>query len=627
MIISQLGFIALLFALGLALSCQLLSYNQGLKISRLSSVLILLAYGALSLAFLTNEFSIAYVLKNSSVMLPWYYRMCAVWGGHEGSVLLWLSILACLYLALSIQMAKLAPDFAHKMLRVTMVLLTGFLLFIIISSNPFSLQFEELNPLGRDLNPLLQDPGFLLHPPMLYLGYVGFAIPYIFAMAALWQGEFTALSIRLMRPWVIFAWSCLSLGITLGSWWAYRELGWGGFWFWDPVENASLMPWLVGTALLHAVMSSERQQVFVAWTIFLAVTAFALSLLGTFLVRSGVLTSVHAFAVDPKRGLCILIFLASMLLWAYVLYILKASRLFSKKQVPFLSKESGLLLNNILLVMMMAVVLLGTIYPLIIDGLGLGKLSVGAPYFNSALLPMLIVLMLIMGLGVLLKWQDKSKLQDLVIYLWPLILAFGLSAILLYETYDQVLFKSWLCVGLSLWVMIALLLSLKKRIMTGGIPRSWHYWAMFLAHFGFALSIIGIVISTHYGQELDLKMKRNESVTLGRAQIMMGPEYEMKGPNYHGSQVDFSIKQGVNTAHIYPEKRIYDIGKMVMTDADILMSFGKDIYISLGEPIGQDAWSVRIYAKPLVRWIWLGGIFMFIAGVFALIGYRQDHLR
>ncbi|NDH08478.1 MAG: heme lyase CcmF/NrfE family subunit [Gammaproteobacteria bacterium] len=625
--ISQLGFVALLLALGLAVSCQFLSYDWGLKTSRCSAIFILIAYVALSLAFLMNEFTIAYVLKNSSVMLPWYYRLCAVWGGHEGSVLLWLGILALLYLLLSIQMLSLPIDFAHKMLRVAMIMFTGFLLFIIVSSNPFSLQFQELNPMGRDLNPLLQDPGFLLHPPMLYLGYVGFGIPYIFAMAALWQGEFKYLSLRMMRPWVIFAWSCLSLGITLGSWWAYRELGWGGFWFWDPVENASLMPWLVGTALLHAVMTSERQQVFVAWTIFLAVTAFALSLVGTFLVRSGVLTSVHAFAVDPKRGLFILIFLTSMLLWAYVLYILKASTLFVKKHVALVSRESGLLLNNIFLLMMMAVVLLGTIYPLIIDGLGLGKLSVGAPYFNAALLPILILLMLCMGLGVLLKWQDTRKLKQLSIYLLPIILGFVLSAILLHVLYGQVLFKAWLCLGLSLWIMLSLLLSLKKRCSLSGFPKSLRYWSMFLAHLGFSLSIIGVVISTHYGQELDLKMKPNESIILNHTQVIMGDETEIKGPNYHGSRVDFIIKQGEQLAHIYPEKRIYDIGKMVMTDADILMTFGKDIYISLGEPIGQEAWALRIYTKPLIRWIWLGGVLMFIAGMLALLAYRQDSLR
>ena len=624
MIMSQLGFLALLLALGFAMSCMFVPYGWGIKISRCAAIFILIAYGVLSLAFLMNEFSLAYVLKNSSVMLPWYYRLCAVWGGHEGSVLLWLAILAMFYLLLTFQMLQLPPTFSYKMLRVAMIMFTGFLLFIIASSNPFSLQFQELNPLGRDLNPLLQDPGFLMHPPMLYLGYVGFGIPYIFAMAALWQGEFKPICVRLMRPWVIMAWSCLSLGITLGSWWAYRELGWGGFWFWDPVENASLMPWLVGTALLHAVMTSERQQVFIAWTIFLAISAFALSLIGTFLVRSGVLTSVHAFAVDPKRGLFILIFLTSMLLWAYLLYIWKASSLLVSKPLSLVSRASGLLLNNILLLMMMGIVLLGTIYPLIIDGLGLGKLSVGAPYFNAALLPILVVLMLFMGLTVLIKWQDNRTLKQLSIFLLPILLGFGLSAILLYVCYAQVFFKAWLCLGLSVWIICSLLISLRQRMRMSGFPKSWRYWSMFIAHLGFAVSMIGVVISTHYGHERDLKMKPTESITFNQTQVIMGQESEIKGPNYHGSRVDFRVKMGKQHADIYPEKRIYDIGKMVMTDADILMTWTKDIYISLGEPIGAHAWAVRVYEKPLIRWIWLGGVLMFIAGILALIAYRQE---
>jgi cytochrome c-type biogenesis protein CcmF len=623
MILSQLGFILLSCALGMTLTALFRRQNSDLMVlTRFSCLLILLAFLCLMFCFLRNDFNVLYVLRNSSTLLPWYYRLCAVWGGHEGSVLLWVSLLSLWTLALSFQCQRMDDLFAQKMMLVLIIVMIGLLSFIIFTSNPFQLQFEELDTLGKDLNPLLQDPGFLLHPPLLYVGYVGFAVPFAFAMAALWSGKFETRYLEFLRPWVFLAWSCLTLGICLGSWWAYRELGWGGFWFWDPVENASFMPWLVGTALLHALLVSEKQETFVAWTILLAVSAFALSLIGTFLVRSGVLTSVHAFAVDPKRGLFILIFLVLMMTWAYGLYIVKAHQLFKSKPMYWLSRESSLLMNNILLFMMMLVVLLGTLYPLIIDGLGMGKLSVGAPYFNTVMVPMLAIFLVLMGLAIHIRWQkdDVKKLFKKLIL--PIMASVFLTWFFL--KLAQVPFdgKVLSMLTLALWVILSLLTSLYQRYqLHQAFPKQMRYWAMWFAHFGFAMTVIGVSFSTGYGIEKDLKMAPKESIQIAGNQVLFEQERQIQGPNYHGSQVQFRINRQVD---VYPEKRIYNIGKMVMTDAAIDANLWRDIYLALGEPIGENSWAVRVYFKPLIRWIWLGGLLMALGGLLGLYAYRRD---
>jgi cytochrome c-type biogenesis protein CcmF len=635
---SQIGFILLLLAMCLcasimvqALLCRhqlILCSHYVLKSIRAACGLVLLSYVCLTLCFLANAFNVSYVLQHSSILLPWYYKFCAVWGGHEGSILLWITILSMWTLLLTFQTQhRLDDEFALRIWIVLAVILLGLISFIVLTSNPFALQFSELSSKGRDLNPLLQDPGFLLHPPMLYLGYVGYAIPFAFAMAALWLGRIDSTAFALLKPWAMLSWCCLTLGITLGSWWAYRELGWGGFWFWDPVENASLMPWIVGTGLLHAVIVSEKQQTFLAWTILLAITAFALSLIGTFLVRSGVLTSVHAFAVDPKRGLYILLFLMLMMVWAFVMYVSRAHHLLTHKRLHWLSRESSILMNNILLFVMMLVVLLGTLYPLMVDGLGLGKISVGAPYFNQTLFPILLIFLCLMGLGIQLKWVKQDTQHLLKRFIVQFAIAFGFAFSLLYLFYNVQCFVL-MTLTLSFWVIVSVVYSLLQRYKQWGkLPRTAAYWAMFFAHIGFAFSIIGIIIVSYYDIERDVHMKPGEIISLQDYQIQFHQEVTMKGPNYHGSQIQFSIQKGPYHSIVLPEKRIYDIGQMVMTDADIDYNLWRDIYVALGSPIGETDWSVRLYYKPMIRWIWLGGILMTLGGGLAFLHYIRAYFR
>lgn len=624
MMFSQLGFLSLASAFAFLITGLFRRhYTKDLMwLTRMACGLIVLAFLFLSICFLINDFSVLYVLRNSSTLLPWYYQFCAVWGGHEGSVLLWVTLLSVWTFALSFQCRRMDEAFSQKLIVVLQIVLLGLLSFILLTSNPFQLQFMDLDTQGKDLNPLLQDPGFLLHPPLLYVGYVGFAVPFAFAMAALWTGHFEKQYMQYLKPWVFLAWSCLTLGICLGSWWAYRELGWGGFWFWDPVENASFMPWLIGTALLHALIVSEKQETFVAWTILLAVTAFALSLIGTFLVRSGVLTSVHAFAVDPQRGLFILLFLVVMMSWAFGLYIVKAHHLFVNKPMYWFSRESGILMNNILLFIMMLVVLLGTLYPLIIDGLGLGKLSVGAPYFNTVMVPMLAIFLMFMGLAIHLRWkkdEPKALIKKISI---PLLASFFAAALILGIQKNPWDIKVFLILSLAFWVILSLIHSLYHRYqLQNGLPKQFNYWAMWIAHMGFAFTVIGIVISTGYGMEKDLKMAPQEEVNIAGHQVRFIQEKQIQGANYHGSVVQFKIDQ---SAYAYPEKRIYNIGQMVMTDASVDATLWRDIYLALGEPINQQAWAVRVYYKPMIRWIWLGGLMMALGGFIALYSHRRD---
>lgn len=627
---AQVGFWLLLMALGISSGLLFLpcfKKRLGLafiptfvNLMRLVCGLVIASFVCLSLCFLSNDFSVLYVLQNSSLDLPWFYKWCAVWGGHEGSILLWVTLLCVWTGVFTFQINALSDEFAWRVLFVLLVTIGGFLKFIILTSNPFALQFIEFDSIGRDLNPLLQDPGFLLHPPMLYLGYVGYAMPFAFAMAALWMGQIETKTLRILKPWAMVSWCCLTIGITLGSWWAYRELGWGGFWFWDPVENASLMPWLVGTALMHALIVSEKQQAFLAWTILLAVTAFALSLIGTFLVRSGVLTSVHAFAVDPKRGLYILLFLMFMISWAFIMYVSRANRLFNQKTMYWFSRESGLLMNNILLFVMMLVVLLGTLYPLIIDGLGLGKLSVGAPYFNQALFPMVLLLMLFMGFGVQLRWIQDDYRSALNRFITQLLISAGCACGLVYTLGFQLSMLPFILL-FGAFIIVVSMIDAWRRRRRHAISLS--FWAMWFAHIGFAVGMIGIAVVTTYGQELDLNMHPNEVVRVRDYEVKFIHESSLNGPNYHGSVVEFSITHHENVETIHPEKRIYNVGQMVMTDADISANLWRDIYVSLGEPLGENDWSVRVYYKPLVRWIWLGGLLMGFGGFLGLCHYGR----
>ncbi|STX28393.1 cytochrome C-type biogenesis protein CcmF [Legionella beliardensis] len=588
---------------------------------------VAIAYCCLTYCFLTNDFSVTYVLANSSTLLPWFYKLCAVWGGHEGSMLLWVGILSFWMMAVSFFSKSLAQEFKVRVLVVLGWLSVGFILFLLSTSNPFARQFQLLQTEGRDLNPLLQDPGFLFHPPMLYMGYVGFSVAFAFAIAALWLGRLESSWSKWTRPWTLAAWCCLTAGITLGSWWAYRELGWGGWWFWDPVENASFMPWLVGTALLHSLAVSEQRQQFLAWTLLLAITAFSLSLVGTFLVRSGVLTSVHAFAVDPQRGIYILGFLLVVIGGSLSLFTFRAQTLQNRVSPSLFSKDSALLLNNVFLVVMMLTVLMGTVYPLLIDSLGLGKLSVGAPYFNTVFIPLMIPLLLLMGLGIHLNWhQDKGRrLLKRLGYL-------GLASIIvptlgLFLLTDSINNMTLLGLVFAAWVLLSTIKLVYLRLK----QRAWYnlsqsFIGMVIAHCGLAMTVIGISVSTGYGVQDDVKMAPGDSARLNGYTVTFLKETKLTGPNYHGYQARFEIRKGHNLNVIFPEKRIYDVGKMPMTESAIDVSPFRDIYIALGEPLDENAWSVRLYYKPLIRFIWGGG-FMILAGGFLAMTDRRYYLK
>lgn len=583
-----------------------------------------LAYACLTFCFLSDDFSVQYVLANSSLSLPWFYKFCAVWGGHEGSMLLWVAILSLWTFLVSLCSASLDANIRTRVLAVLGWLSIGFLLFLLSTSNPFARQFIHLDVQGRDLNPLLQDPGFLFHPPMLYMGYVGFSVAFAFAIAALWTGKFEASWSKWMRPWTLAAWCFLTAGITLGSWWAYRELGWGGWWFWDPVENASFMPWLTGTALIHSLAVTEQRQQFKAWTMLLAITAFSLSLIGTFLVRSGVLTSVHAFAVDPQRGLFILVFLLLVIGGSLLLFTLRAQSLQTQEKPSPLSRESALLLNNVFLVVTMLTILMGTVYPLLVDGLGLGKLSVGAPYFNAVFVPLMVPMFLIMGLGIHLRWSRDSW-QRLVMDLnWVAIFSLLLPLGLLWLTAPSFNSSALLGLILAFWIVLTTLKALYTRIIQRGglrvIPQA--YWGMVTAHCGVAVAVIGVAVSTGYGVQDDVVMAPGHQVELAGYTLRFERETELNGPNYKGREVAFRVSHQNRHTLIYPQKRIYSVGQMPMTESAIDVNPFRDIYVALGEPLGEQSWSVRIYFKPLVRWIWGGGFLILFGGLLALADRR-----
>jgi cytochrome c-type biogenesis protein CcmF len=585
------------------------------------------SYLCLTTAFLRDDFTINYVLVNSSLSLPWFYKLCAVWGGHEGSMLLWIVILSVWMLAVGLFSQHLERAIRIRVLVVLGMLSVGFILFLLTTSNPFLRQFQILNSQGRDLNPLLQDPGFLFHPPMLYMGYVGFAVAFSFAIAALWLGRVEAAWAKWTRPWTLAAWSFLTAGITLGSWWAYRELGWGGWWFWDPVENASFMPWLAGTALIHSLIVSAKRQQFMAWTLLLSIAAFSLSLMGTFLVRSGVLTSVHAFAVDPARGMYILLFLMGVIGGSFLLFALRAQGLVAKKKSAFVSRESMLFLNNMILFSAMLTVLMGTIYPLIIDGLSLGKLSVGAPYFNTVFVPLMLPLFLLMGIGLHVKWQQDSLKRVLKRLKYVFLMSLLLPIILLFYCHA---FSVTLFIGLlfACWILLSTLKALGSKVKESGvrqIPQA--FWGMVLAHCGVAMTVIGITVSSNLGLQDDVRMTLGEIYPFAGYQIQFVSERPLTGENYHGTESQFKISSTHREAVIFPQKRIYNVGKMAMTESAIDVTPFRDIYIALGEPLDKRAWSVRLYYKPFVRWIWGGGFMILAGGLLALIDRRSLRVR
>ncbi len=580
------------------------------------ALLVFTAFGCLTYAFATNDFSVKYVAAHSNSMLPMEYRIAGVWGGHEGSMLLWVAMLSLWTIAVAAFSRGLPLPMAARVIAVMGAVSTGFLAFTLFTSNPF----ERLLPAaadGNDLNPLLQDPGMVLHPPMLYMGYVGFSVAFAFAIAALLGGRLDATWARWSRPWTAAAWSSLTLGIALGSWWAYYELGWGGWWFWDPVENASFMPWLVGTALLHSLAVTEKRGTFRSWTVLLAIAAFSLSLLGTFIVRSGVLTSVHAFAVDPLRGVFILSFLAVVIGGSLALFAWRAPKFARGPSFDLVSRETALLVNNAFLVAAAGVVLLGTLYPLFLDALNLGKISVGPPYFEAVFPLLMFPAIVMMGVGPTARWGDDDARVLLRAALWPAAASLVLA---IAATIALGRASAWTVAGLwlAMWVVSSTAIQLWKRR-----KGSLSYYGMHLAHVGVAVFIVGVTLVKGYELSTDVRMQAGDTVTLGGYRFDFESVGEVDGPNYIAARAAVKVTEpGGSTFMMQPEKRMYRVQQMPMTEAAIRPGLTRDLYVSLGEALTPTTWVVRVQVKPFVDWIWVGCIFMALGGLLSVADRR-----
>ena len=638
--IPEVGHFALVLAFGVSICLAVfplygyLTNQSGFcatakPLALLQGLALAVSFGVLMYGFLAHDFSIKYVADNSNLDLPWYFRMSAVWGAHEGSLLLWALILAFWGVAVALFSRGIPDHMSALVLSVMGMISVGFLAFMLFTSNPFVriLPFAPDN--GADLNPLLQDPGLIFHPPMLYMGYVGLSVAFAFAMASLISGKLDSTWARWSRPWTVVAWAFLTLGIALGSWWAYYELGWGGWWFWDPVENASLIPWLVGTALMHSLAVTEKRGLFRSWTLLLAIAAFSLSLLGTFLVRSGVLTSVHAFANDPERGVFILGFLIVVIGGSLTLYAVRASKVSEPGEFGWISRESFLLFNNLMLTVMAVSVLLGTLYPLLVDAVGGGKVSVGPPFFNAVFVPLTTILVSGMAFGPLAKWRqsDDPKLYR------PLIVTLIVS-ILVGLAWPSVLDGNYsigtaLGVTLALWLAIATGVDFAKKInLYGGIGATFGrvergMIGMWLAHFGLAVTIFGVVMVENHTEHRDLRMGVGDAQQLGNYDVRMTDLTVINGPNYVADQATFEIYQGETLYKtVMPQKRRYNVSGMVMTEAAIDSGFTRDLYIAMGEPLGEGDWAVRLSVKPFVDWIWAGAFLMGLGGFVSITDKR-----
>jgi len=639
--VPEVGQFALICALMLALvqgTLPLVGAHRGIRsfvalakpAAQGQFVFVAIAAGCLVYSFINNDFSVLNVATNSNSQLPIQYRVAASWGSHEGSMLLWVLMLTVWTAAVTVFSRHLPDEMVARVIGIMGLVSVGFLLFLLLTSNPF----DRLIPAaadGRDLNPLLQDPGMVIHPPLLYMGYVGFSVAFAFALSALLSGQLDATWARWSRPWTTTAWIFLTLGIMVGSWWAYYELGWGGWWFWDPVENASFMPWLVGTALVHSLAVTEKRGGFKIWTVLLAISAFSLSLLGTFLVRSGVLTSVHAFATDPKRGIFILGFLVLVIGGSLLLFAWRAPKVGLGGKFDLVSRESMLLGNNVLLLVAAGSVLLGTLYPLFIDALGLGKISVGPPYFNAVFVPLMVPAVFLMGLGPIAKWK-KSSLPDLLTRVkW----AFGAAVVTgLLLPFAMGSWTPLVSLGylLAMWIVFAAVVQVWTRIKeASGEGSVWQrlakqsrsYYGMHLAHIGVAVFIVGVTSVEGYDVERDVKMEVGDTVSIGSYSFRFDGVTEVPGPNYQAARGTVEVsRDGKFVEYLYPEKRIYNASGMPMTEAAIDTTPFRDLYVSLGEPVGDKAWAVRVYEKPFVVWIWGGCVLMALGGLLAVTDRR-----
>jgi cytochrome c-type biogenesis protein CcmF len=583
---------------------------------------VAIAFGLLVTCFLRDDFSVLYVATNSNTALPTHYKVAAVWGAHEGSLLLWALLLSAWVALVAWRGGALPVVFRSRMHAALGLVSVGFLTFMLFTSNPFARLLPAALQ-GRDLNPLLQDPAMAMHPPILYVGYVGMAVPFAFAIAALLEGRVERDWVRWLRTWVTVAWIALTVGIALGSWWAYYELGWGGWWFWDPVENASFMPWLLGTALLHSLIATEKRGAFVGWSLLLAIAAFALSLLGTFLVRSGVLVSVHAFATDPLRGVFILAFLVAVVGGALALYAWRAPKLAAAGGSAPLSRETFLLLNNALLVTAAAAVLLGTLYPLFLDALDLGRISVGPPFFNAVFVPLMLPLLAAVGVGAVTRW-GKDDAGELGRRLRPaLLIAVVVAVLLMFAFGGPRVPVALLGVALGAWTIAAAGLEpWRLWRSTGRVPLA--VAGMGMAHFGVGVTALGIALVASLGVERDVALSPGVTVEVVGHEITLDALQQHAGPNFDAVRATVTVTLPDGRRHVlHPEKRNYRAGGMPMTEAAIDAGIGRDLYVALGEPVGEGAWSARVQIKPAVRWIWLGALFMALGGLLAIAGRRR----
>jgi cytochrome c-type biogenesis protein CcmF len=589
-------------------------------------VFVAVSFAVLCWAFYKNDFTVLYVANNSNSELPTFYRFAAVWGAHEGSLLLWALALSTWSVAVAVLSRSLPETFAARVLGVLGIVSIGFQLFILMTSSPFERLFPAAVD-GRDLNPLLQDPALAIHPPMLYIGYVGFSVAFAFAVAALLEGKVDEKWARWVRPWTTVSWMFLTIGIALGSWWAYYELGWGGWWFWDPVENASFMPWLVGTALIHSLAVTEKRGLFKNWTLLLAITTFSLSLLGTFLVRSGVLVSVHAFASDPSRGLFILVFLGICVGGSLALYAWRGPALRAKGGFDTLSRETFLLANNLLLLVTAALILIGTLYPLFLDALNMGKISVGPPYFNVVFLIPTIPLLFLMAVGMHTVWK-KSKLDDIkrpLAILFVVALAIGLVV----PPMAYGAFHLSTVVGLTAgaWVILSSLYEPFQRLRKRqSLPRS--VVGMTIAHIGVGVFAIGVTVTQTYRIEKDIALRPGETVELQGYTFAFNSTRPVKGPNFDAIESEVTIsRDGKLVTTLHPQKRVYRVQRSPMTEAGIHVKWNRDLFVAMGEDLGDGAWSMRLQYKPMVRYIWLGALIMAIGGIVAVTDRRYRTRR
>ena len=638
--IAELGNYALALALALAVFLAVLpligAEKANVKLMALARPLtwsmflaLSLSFGALFYLFAVNDFSVQYVVNNSNSLLPLQYRLSAVWGSHEGSLLLWIWLLSLWAVGVATFTRKMPEEAVARVLSVMGLVSIGFLVFIIFSSNPFGRTFPDFPADGRELNPMLQDVGLIFHPPLLYMGYVGFSVAFAFAIASLMSGRLDTAWARWSRPWTMAAWVFLTLGIILGSWWAYYELGWGGWWFWDPVENASLMPWLAGTALIHSLSVTEKRSTFKAWTVLLAILAFSLCLLGTFLVRSGILVSVHAFASDPTRGLYILAYLVLVIGGSLLLYAFQGNKIKSLDNYQRYSRESLLLLNNIMLMAFLSVVFLGTILPLIHKQIGLGSISIGAPFFDQMFLILMVPFSLLLGIGPLVKWRrdQVSAIRTPVIISLIMMVALGFG--LPYLVGDRLTVTAVLGVMMAAIIVILSLYEMHTRathrhsFLTGVFKLSRSHWGMTLAHLGVAMTVFGIAMSQNFSIEKDVRMREGDSVQILDYQFTFKGLKITDGANYQGGTADIAItKNGKPEATLHAEKRFYNVSKMGMTEAAIDWGFSRDLYAALGEQLEDGSWGLRLYYKPFIRWIWFGGLFMAIGGLLCMLDKR-----